>query len=326
MQGQQPPADRRRIATIDVGTNTAELLVAELEEGAIQTVHEDERFVRLGEGVDARGTVSEAALERLKSALLALRDAAQAHGAEQILVGATSASRDAANQQAIVDFVQAETGLAYDILSGEEEATWTFRAACLSAPAHAASCTVLDIGGGSTEVIVGAADGRGAEAIAFRHSFNIGTVRLTERFFEALPPSPRAIERAEAFIREQLGSVTVPASGARPVLGNSGTALVLALVTAGPEAAWDALAADQQILAAAQVRQWRARLLTSTTDEVRALHPTAMHGRADVFPMGVLILDVLLDHLGAEALRVSPYQLRHGLLLRALRRQSATEE
>lgn len=268
-------ADHMRIATIDVGTNSAELLVAEVGSGAIRTVYEDECFVRLGEGVDAHGIVNEAALDRLKSALLGLRDAAQSHGAGRILVGATSASRDAANKQAIVDAVRRETGLEYDILSGVEEATWTFLAACM-ADAGQGSCAVFDIGGGSTEVIVGDRGGRGPEAITFRHSFNIGTVRLTERFFGHLPPRPDAIERAEAFIRQQLDVVAMPIDPAMPVLGNSGTAVALALVHAGPEAAWDELTANQHILSGADVRQWRERILACTADEVMALHPTAM--------------------------------------------------
>ena len=183
----------------------------------------------------------------------------------------------------------------------------------------------LDIEG-STEVIVGDGSGHGPEAISFRHSFNIGTVRLTERFFAQLPPSSGAVERAETFIRQQIETVAIPIDGAMPVLGNSGTAMALALVNAGPESAWADLDADQHILSAADVRHWRERLLGCSTAEVMALHPQAMQGRADVFPMGVLILDVLLRAFGSEAFRVSPYQLRHGLLLRHLRARSAAEK
>ena len=305
-----------RIAAIDVGTNTAEILVADVSDGSIRPVYDDERFVRLGAGVDASGRVNEDALQRLKEALIVLRDAAEEHGAEAIIVGGTSASRDAANQKEIVAFVRRETGLDYEILSGDEEATWTFVAACAAVDALTGRCAVLDIGGGSTEIIIGQGDVRGPEAIAYRRSFNIGTVRLTERFFDAQPPDPAAVDRAEAFIDETLRSADVPLAAETPVIGNSGTAVALALINAGPEAAWDDLDADQRVLSAEAVRGWRERLLGATFDEVMALHPTVMQGRADIFPMGLVILDRILQQAGVGAFRVSPYQLRHGLLFR----------
>lgn len=303
-----------RIATIDVGTNTAELLVADVQDGAIDPIHEEERFVRLGAGVDARGEINAEALDRLKNALIDLRQGAEQHEADRVIVGATSASRDAANKQTVVDFVQKETGLSYNILSGKEEATWTFIAACAAYDDLTGRCAVLDIGGGSTEVIVGRGNVRGPDAIEVCRSLDIGTVRLTERFFERQPPDPKAIARAEALINQTLESAAVPLQGDIPVLGNSGTTVALALVHAGPQARWSDLDADQRMLPAEVVHEWRDRLLRATVDEVKAWHPTAMHGRADVFPMGMLILDCFLQNCGIEALRVSSYQLRHGLL------------
>ncbi len=312
-----------RIAAIDVGTNTAEILVADVGDGQIRPVYDAERFVRLGAGVDASGRVGAAALGRLKEALIALRDAAEERGAEQIIIGGTSASRDAANQDEIVAFVRRETGLDYEILSGDEEATWTFVAACAAVDDRMGRGAVLDIGGGSTEIIIGHGEGRGPEAIGFRRSLNIGTVRLTERFFDAQPPDPSAVTRAEAFIDDALQSAEIPLDAGTPVLGNSGTAVALALVNAGPEAAWGDLAPAQRILSAEAVRDWRERLLGASFDAVMALHPTVMQGRADVFPMGLLILDRILQQFGIGAFRVSPYQLRHGLLFRWMAERGA---
>lgn len=310
-----------RIATIDVGTNTAELLVADVIDGSVRTLYEDERFVRLGEGVDATGQIGSAALKRLNDALRDLKEAAEQWEADPVIVGATSASRDAENREAVIDFVQRETGLTYEVLSGEEEATWTFAAACAAFDGLSGRCAVLDIGGGSTEIIVGRSDVRGPGAVDYRRSLNIGTVRLTERFFEAQPPSFQAIKRAESFVQQTLDEADVPLRPNVPAIGNSGTNIALALVNQGPDATWDALDDAARVLSTETVHRWRERLLRSTFDEVRALHPTAMHGRADVFPMGMLLLDVIMQEHGIERCRVSPYQLRHGLLLRHVMRQ-----
>ena len=118
-----------RIATIDVGTNTALLLVADIAANRMVPVYEEQRFVRLGEGVDSTKRISEAAMERLRAALLVYLGVAEEMGAGQIIVGATSASRDAANKAALINFIRRETGLVYEILSGEEEARWSFAGA-----------------------------------------------------------------------------------------------------------------------------------------------------------------------------------------------------
>ena len=310
-----------RIAAIDVGTNTAQLLVAECADGAItQRLCTDERFVRLGAGVDASGQISEAALDRLIEALRAQRQMAEEWDASPILVGATSASRDATNRQAVIDRVQRETGLHYEILSGDEEATWTFVAACDAYPDLAGSCTVIDIGGGSTEIIVGAGDAVGPEAVRYRCSLNIGSVRCTERFFAAQPPSDEAIQQAITFIDETLTGAEMPGAAGSTLIGTSGTTEALALVNAGPSSGWNALDASARTLSAEAVRTWQEQLLGSTFDEVMTLHPAVMQGRADVFPMGVLILDRFMRMAGCATCRVSGYQLRHGLILRWLRR------
>lgn len=314
------PSTPMRIAAIDVGTNTAELLVADVEHGVLSSICEEERVIRLGAGVDASGRVSREALDRLKEALLDLRRVAEAHGAEPIIVGATSASRDAENKQAVVDFVRKEIGLAYEILTGEEEATWTFVAACAVEDELSGRCAVLDIGGGSTEIIIGRGDARGPEAIAMRRSLNIGTVRLTERFFDEQPPDADAVVRAEAFIDAAIDDADCPIDEGMPVIGNSGTTVTLALVAAGPASAWDELDARQRLLSSEAIHAWRRRLLDASFDEVMALHPTTMSGRADVFPIGVLILERILQRYGMGALHVSPYQLRHGLIFRFLAR------
>lgn len=305
-----------RIATIDVGTNTAQLLVAAVVNGTIRRLHVDNRFVRLGEGVDAHGRINEPAQERLVEALQAHQAMAREWEADTIVVGATSAWRDATNRDAVRRVVKEATGLSVDILSGKDEATWTFAAARDACPDVTGPAAVIDIGGGSTEIIVGTDPTANDDAITYRRSLDMGTVRFTERFFKTQPPDPASVREAADAIDTILQKANPPVDDAVPLIGTAGTVVALALVEAGPEASPEHLLESPPTLEADTVRQWRERLMALSFDEVMALHPEAMHGRADVFPMGVLILDRFMAQFGISDCRVSPYQLRHGLALR----------
>lgn len=332
-----------RIATIDVGTNTAQLLVADVDlpdrSGAtpatlrpvITRNHVAERFVRLGEGVDATGQIGKPGLLRLRDALLDHRDTARNLNADRFVVCATSASRDAANREAVIRFVREETGLPYEILSGVEEATWSFAAACDPFDDLHGACLVVDVGGGSTELVAGTNPSGHAphaeRAIDNRVSLNIGCIRLTERYFTSYPPAPGAIRRMQEAIRSALhdvplhdASIEAAETGSTPpvVIGTAGTASALALVDAGPSSTIDPLDGDARTLPAERVRHWREETVSRSVNDILDLHPQAMEHRAAVFPAGVMILDEVLRQTGADSLRVSPYELRHGLLLRHL--------
>ncbi len=289
-----------RIATIDVGTNTALLLVADVGDGELQVVREADRYVRLGQGVDANRRLAPAAIERVVAALADYKALADGLGAETVVIGATSASRDARNLGELAERVRA-LGLDYRVISGREEALWTFRAACSAYPDLDAAC-VVDIGGGSTEIVTGRADAD--EPV--RTSVDVGSVRLTERHFPTLPPSPEAARAAEAWADAVFGELAVEAS--LPLLGSSGTVRVLgALAQPGDPAA---------PVPAAAVQAWRDRLLGLSAAEVLALDPDLLAGRADVYAAGVLILDAFMRRFGFESVRPSPRGLRHGLALR----------
>ncbi len=307
---------KMRIAAIDVGTNTALLLVAEVaQDGTLVPLCQAQRFIRLGEGVDATRRVSKPAMQRLRTALLEYRALAQTYGVAEIIVGATSASRDAQNQAALVEFVHRETGLRYEILSGLEEATWSFRGALSALDGLGGSCAVIDIGGGSTEIVVGEATGR----IAARHSLDVGSIRLTERFFSNQPPTLFEIERAEAFITHALDEAAISLDATIPLISAAETPLLLALVDRGVSS-WNELDPAPVTLDADVVHRWRERLLAMTYNDVLALNPSLMTGRADVFPAAVLLFDTVLRHFGLSTCRVSPRSLRHGLALRFVAR------
>lgn len=305
----------RRLATIDVGTNTAQLLVADVDASGVHPCLEAQRVVRLGEGVDAARRIRTPALDRLVAVLQDFRRQAAAHGAETVVVTGTSAARDATNRDELVARVRRDAGLYVEILSGDDEARWTFAGALSDVAGNGRTYAVVDVGGGSTEVVVGRPGTVGAApALTFRRSIDVGSVRLTERHFAEQPPPAEALGAAVREVDRQLDAAALPLRADVPFVGAAGTAVVLGLVAAGTEAR-ETVAPT---LPSGQVRAWRDRLLAMSFDEVFALAPSVMEGRADVFPAGVLILEALLARSGAPELVVSRRGLRHGLALRAL--------
>lgn len=297
-----------RIATVDIGTNTALLLVADVAGGTVTPVYEEDRYVRLGQGVDARRRLAPEAVERVLAALRAYKQKAADLGATDFVIGATSASRDARNLDALASRVRDELGVEYGLLSGEEEAIWSFRGACSAYPDLSAAC-VLDIGGGSTEIVAGPADpstGSGQAGEPERVSVDVGSVRLTERCFPSLPPTDEMIADAERTVAAAFDGLGFDAS--LPLLGASGTTSALGRLAhpTTPDAP----------ISAATVRAWRDRLLALSAAGVLALNPAVLDGRADVYAAGVLILDLFMDRFGFDAVRPSPRGLRHGLALR----------
>lgn len=314
-----------RLATIDIGTNTAQLLVAEVnedEEGPkLKRLHVGERFVRLGEGVDANGHINTDAQRRLLHAIQEHVDTARSYNAEEITAVGTSALRDAANRRAVCIRVAREGGIPIETLSGEEEALWSFAAARAPFADQSEPCLVVDIGGGSLELVAGTLDPSAEhpkEAVRGRTSLDLGCVRLTERFFSSHPPAASTVQQLTEHIDGALAPLTLPVGSDAMTIGTAGTATALALVNDGPTSTWDPLDGNGFTLPAATVREWCERLCTLSLDDIRALHPAAMEGRADVFPVGVLLLDRVLQRYDRAACVVSPYELRHGLALRMI--------
>lgn len=303
------------VATIDVGTNTALLLISGYEDGKLKIEHNETRFVRLGEGVDAAGQINEHAIRRLCDALAHFKDVASKSSVAAIVVGATSASRDAANKQAVMDAVYRETGLQYEILTGDEEALLSFRGA-LSGLEHGSERTylVLDIGGGSTEFVRGTINA-GKGVIEHAVSLNIGSVRLTERFFDGLPPGPTEISNARDWLGKQLQVLPDVWPDSLVLVGASGTTRALFTLQFGRKPATEDLQVPGICLTRSMIHEWADRLLGMSNEEVLALNPVVMDGRSDVFTAGVLILESIIQRSGISELFVSSRGLRHGLAL-----------
>jgi exopolyphosphatase / guanosine-5'-triphosphate,3'-diphosphate pyrophosphatase len=303
------------VGAIDIGTNTALLLVAEVIEGRITPVVDEERFVRLGDGVDASRMISVAAEVRLIEALTEYRAIVDRHRVELIDVVATSAFRDARNRDEVARRVIDRTGFEMRAISGDVEAELTFLGGLSRLPASDEQRLTLDIGGGSTEMTFGRIDDEGVVRIDHGASTPCGAIRIRERFFPTIPPSEEQIGQAQVFIdaafapsRDQVRS--------NEIIGTSGTTCALAILAHGRLAHESDGELRPVELTRGQVGVWLERLMKLGEEEVLALNPTVMSGRADVFGAGLLVLDRAMEAAGAERLVVSDGGLRHGVALR----------
>jgi exopolyphosphatase/guanosine-5'-triphosphate,3'-diphosphate pyrophosphatase len=300
-----------RVATIDIGTNTVLLLVAELgKDGALTAFEERATITRLGEGVDQRRSLSPAAIERTNECLSAYATAIRAAGAERIAVVGTSAMRDAKGGDEVRAHVARVLGVEARVISGDEEARLTFAGAVSGLGLPAGEITVFDIGGGSTEVVLGRVDARGAPTeISFARSFDIGSVRLTERHVKNDPPTPAELNALRLAADAEFAEL-VPV-GDRPVVGIAGTMTTLAAVSLAM-ATYDGAAVHGHIMLRREiehvVRDLAAKPL-SERKSVIGLEPK----RADVIVAGGTIAAVLLERLAAGRVRISDRGVRWGL-------------
>jgi exopolyphosphatase/guanosine-5'-triphosphate,3'-diphosphate pyrophosphatase len=279
--------------------------------------------VRLGQGVDATGRLAPEAIERTRRVLAEYAETARKLGATAVRMVATSATRDAANRADFEDMVQATLGRLPDVVPGREEAELSFLGATASLDAAATAhgtlpprppFLVVDIGGGSTEFVLGDATG-----VRAARSVDIGCVRLTERHLHGDPPSADEIQRAEADIRAALADVVaeVPVAEAVSLVGLAGsvtTVAALALQLPG----YDAEAIHGSRIPVGAVRSVTAGLLTATRER-RAALPVMHPGRVDVIGAGSLILRVLMDAFALDEVVVSEHDILDGIALRLAR-------
>lgn len=299
-----------RLAAIDIGTNSTKMTVADAaEDGTLSVVSEDSDVTRLGEGVDASGRLGDVPMARTLDAVIRFADAARAQGAETVLGAGTSALRDAANGPDFIQSVKDRAGVDIQIITGDREAQFAYAAvrsdASLNIPADA-SLLVFDIGGGSTELILGNSAGVGRF-----QSLDIGAVRLTERFLHTDPPTAHELQEAADYARAALETFPLPAAPLF-VAGIGGTALNVAAATQGqvrPDTNALHGAALSHAAVAAALSQFSALPLSE-----RRILPGLEPKRADVIVAGALILDQLLTYFNADQFLLSVRGLRYGLL------------
>jgi exopolyphosphatase / guanosine-5'-triphosphate,3'-diphosphate pyrophosphatase len=287
-----------RVAAVDLGTNTTRLLVADVEDDRIEEVHRESRITRLGEGVDARHRLLPLPIARVRNALTDYRRTLERLGAERTLAVATSAVRDAENGEAFLGEVEWSYGFATRLLSGDEEAELTRRGVDPKP-----GTLVVDIGGGSTELIVD----------DFHTSLDIGSVRYTERFVHTDPPAPEElaeISRAVHTILEE--QVRAKAQSA---IGVAGTLTTLAALDLGLEQ-YDRERVHGHRLTTAAARKQLAHLAALPLHKRREL-PAIDPERAPVIVAGAVILVSILDHFGLDEIEVSERDILDGIALAA---------
>ena len=312
-----------RVAAIDCGTNSIRLLVADLTEhddgsAHLRDVHREMRIVRLGEGVDATKRLSTAALMRTRDALADYTMICRRKGSERVRMVATSATRDASNQDEFFAMTRDILGVEAEVISGDEEARLSFTGAVGDFEPEDGPFVVTDIGGGSTELVVGTWDGKRAE-VTGALSVDIGCVRITERCLPGDPPSEDEIARAREFAATTLQPAfdAVSVAGARTWVGVAGTITTISAVAQGlPE--YDSERTHLSRLPRAEVGRTAGRLLAATKAERTAI-PTIHPGRVDVIGGGAIITDVLAEKLaevaGIGELVVSEHDILDGIAL-----------
>ncbi|MFE0131751.1 exopolyphosphatase [Streptomyces sp. NPDC059037] len=301
-----------RVAAIDCGTNSIRLLVADADPATGELVDLDRRMtiVRLGQGVDKTGRLAPEALDRTFAACHEYAEVIKRHGAERLRFVATSASRDAENRDDFVRGVLDILGVEPEVISGDQEAEFSFTGATkeLTGTDHLAKpYLVVDIGGGSTEFVVGEDHARAARSV------DIGCVRLTERHIRSDPPAPAELDAVRADIEAalDLAEQTVPIREARTLVGLAGSVTTVAAIALGLDA-YDSAAIHHSRISYEQVAEIVGRLAGSTHDE-RAAIPVMHPGRVDVIVSGALVLLAIMDRTGAREVVVSEHDILDGI-------------
>lgn len=307
-----------RVGAIDCGTNSIRLLIADKVDGKLRDVHREMRIVRLGQGVDATGQFAPDALARTQAALTAYAELMRDHEVTKVRMVATSATRDAANRDVFFEMTADALGMVVpgavaEVITGTEEAALSFHGAVDELDPAAAPFVVVDLGGGSTEVVLGTGD------VEASHSADIGCVRLTERCLHSDPPTATEIAAAREVAREGLAEAfrAVPVEHARTWVGVAGTmttlsALAQKMTTYDSEAIHLSRVPFDELLGVCDA-------LIAMTRAQRAVLGPMHEGRVDVIGGGAIIVEELADALGRRAgideLVVSEHDILDGIAL-----------
>jgi exopolyphosphatase / guanosine-5'-triphosphate,3'-diphosphate pyrophosphatase len=296
-----------RVAAIDCGTNSIRLLVADLSAAGAADVVRRMEIVRLGEGVDRTGAFAPAAIERTRTVLADYTAQLRGLGVERARMVATSASRDVANRADFVDMVRRTLGQDPDVITGDEEARLSFAGATWSLSGVAPPYLVVDIGGGSTEFVLG------ERTVTHAASVDIGCVRLTERHLHGDPPTTREVAAATANARAgvALAGESVPMTAAGTLVGLAGSVTtVAALALRVP--AYDPARIQHARIGYDRVAEVTEMLLRATRGE-RAALPVMHPGRVDVIGAGALVLRTVMEEVGAESVVASEHDILDGI-------------
>jgi len=303
----------RRVAAVDLGTNSTRLLVADVDGGELEEVSRRLTITRLGEGVDSRRRLLPVPIARVRNCLADYRRELESLGAERTLAIATSAVRDAENGEAFLGEIEWSYGFETRLLAGTDEAAMMIRGVT-AGRAALDDALVVDIGGGSTELVL-------AEAgdVAFSRSLDVGCVRITERFLRSDPPSRPELAGAGTYVRSLL-----PRLEAKRAIGVAGTVTTLATLDLG-DAEYDPARTHGHRLALSSVEAQLERLAAMTTEE-RLSVPGIEPGRAPVIVAGIVVLREVMNAYGLDEIEASERDILHGAALAAAELPEPEEE
>ncbi len=308
-----------RVAAVDIGTNSTRLLVADVDDGHIADLERETRITRLGEGVDERRRLLPVPIARVRNVLTDYRQTVEALGAERTLAIATSAIRDAENGEAFLGEIEWSYGFATRLLSGHDEALMMFRG--VTSERELESDTVIvDIGGGSTELVAGEPDG-----VRWHESLDIGSVRLTERFLHSDPPTREELgacgSAVQALLAERVADEV--RSRTQSAIGVAGTITSIAALALGLDE-YDRERVHGSVLSAEALSEQLDRLAAVPVAERRKLRPLDPE-RAPVIVAGAVIAREALSFFDVHELEISERDILDGAALTAAELPEAEE-
>ena len=296
-----------RVAAIDCGTNSIRLLIADISDGNFREIIREMEIVRLGQGVDATGQFDPEAVERTLSATRKYADLIRSKGVEKIRFCATSATRDASNREIFIDGVKEILGIEPEVIPGSEEAALSFIGATKELKHAEAPYLVVDIGGGSTEFVLG------TEEVKYAKSVNIGCVRMAERHLKVSPPKPLDVQNAIADIDKAIfeASHIVPLTEAKTLIAVAGTATTVAAAALNLDQ-YDRYAIHLSRIPTERVLEVAQRFSLMKRDELAAL-PYMHPGRVDVITAGAIVLSRVMVASGANEFVASESDILDGM-------------
>ena len=300
-----------RIATIDIGTNTILMLIADIAaDGTLRVVRDEHVIARLGKGVDGLRRITPETFTRVLGFLDGYRNIAESCQVDKIIAGGTSALRDAINAGDFIDFIRQKLGIEIEVLSGHKEAEFTYQGAVSEflAEGDQQSFAVLDIGGGSTELTTGV-----GSALVSKESLDLGCVRLTERYLKTSPPEGSDLEKADGEVISWTGKLR-PLAPETKLIGVAGTVTTLAAMELGLNS-YDPKLVSGHFISRKTTDRFADILRSKTVPEMLVEYPQIQEGRADIIYAGMIILKECLKQLGAGGIVASDRGVRFGMAL-----------
>jgi len=300
------------VASIDIGTNTVILLIAEVDRSnnSLQPLHNEHRMPRIGKGLQPNGKISEEKINLLYSILTEYRTLIDEYKCKKIIVSATSAFRLASNSMEITDRIREKFNFDVDIISGNVEADYAFLGA-LSGTKIADSTLVIDIGGGSTELITGI-----RSEILFKKSYPIGSVIVTEKYLIHSPPFPNELEKLEFKLEEIFKGINQKLNP-EEVIAIAGTPTTLACMVKGLKE-FEEAKIDGSILIAVKLQKLISEIKILSSEQIKKDFGNVLSGREDIILGGAIILKKLMKIINVDKVMVSSRGIRYGAIVKYL--------